>query len=418
LARATCSWSLRRKPKLPSNSVALAFGFRPLALSLKAALDRLDASVKSNGKQSADGSPQSHLWKQPMETRRHLAEKGLPPIKSLSRLAHATGAEYQYLRQVIARSLNPYEVFAVDKRQGGFRAVVIPEPQLMAVQRWIAKKVLNLAMPHERSFAFSPGSSIIQCAKEHCGCRWLLKFDVRRFFESIAEDQIYRVFRRLGYRPLIAFELARICTREKLPSRVKQRDRWMYDGSRYAAITAYRSDKKGHLPQGAPTSPMLANLTSFRLDCLLQHLADEHQLMFTRYADDLIFSTKRRDFSRRSVSVIVRRVYALLRKNQLQPHTAKTHVSPPGARKVVLGLLVDGDQPRLTRAYRSRLQRHLWGIERFGLVPHAEFVGFGSPIAFYHHVRGLVSYARQVEPAWIERVLDVKDPLGNYFLIC
>ena len=328
----------------------------------------------------------------------------LPPILTLGHLAHLTGAQYRYLRQIVSRKRNPYEAFSVDKRQGGFRVVVIPDPQLMAVQRWITRNILNHVNPHERSFAFAPGTSILQCAQEHCGCRWLLKFDVRRFFESISEDNIFRVFRRMGYQPLISFELARICTRERLPARVQQQARWQYDASKYSEILCYQAGILGHLPQGTPTSPMLANLASYRLDCTIQKVAEGYDMVYTRYADDIALSTKREDFSRKDAGEIIGRVYSILRKYRFQPHTAKTHVSPPGARKIVLGLLVDGNRPRLSRDFRNRLERHHWGIQKHGLESHATYIGFKSPFSFYHHVKGLVSFAKQVDPDWTEKL--------------
>jgi len=339
--------------------------------------------------------------------------RGLPPILTLGHLAYLTGTQYRYIRQVVSRKRDPYKAFSVDKRKGGFRVVVIPEHPLMAVQRWITKYLLNHVNPHERSFAFAPRTSILQCAQEHCGCRWLLKFDVRRFFESISEDQVYRVFRRMGYQPLISFELARICTRERLPLRVQQHARWQYDASKYSEIPCYQTDISGHLPQGAPTSPMLANLTSYRLDCTLQNLAEKHGMVYSRYADDIALSTKRRDFSRRNVGKIIGRVYSILRKYRLQPHTAKTHVSPPGARKIVLGLLVDRERPRLTRDFRERLERHLWGTQKHGLESHAAYIGFKSPFSFYNHFMGLVSFAKQVDPNWADKFKDTQAMLDD-----
>jgi RNA-directed DNA polymerase len=74
----------------------------------------------------------------------------------------------------------------------------------MMTQRWIAHYILNSQAVHHCSFAFSPGASIRKCAARHVGARWLIKLDVVGFFGSITEIQVYRVFRSLGYQPLIA----------------------------------------------------------------------------------------------------------------------------------------------------------------------------------------------------------------------
>jgi len=221
----------------------------------------------------------------------------------------------------------------------------------------------------------------------------------------------------MGYQPLISFELARICTRERLPARVQQQARWQYDASRYSEIPCYQTGISGHLPQGAPTSPMLANLASYRLDCTIQKVAEGYDMVYTRYADDIALSTKREDFSRKDAGEIIGRVYSILRKYRLQPHTAKTHVSPPGARKIVLGLLVDGNRPRLSRDFRNRLERHLWGIQKHGLEFHAAHIGFKSPFSFYHHVMGLISYAKQIDTNWVNKLEGLQTLMGGDVLL-
>jgi RNA-directed DNA polymerase len=268
----------------------------------------------------------------------------------------------------------------------------------MLVQRWIHRNILAGRTPHYRSFAYGPGDSILRCAREHVGCRWLVKFDVRRFFESISEVRVYSVFRSVGYSALVSFELARICTRQTTARRGSRiPPRWLANPSKYPVIDVYKSRVLGHLPQGAPTSPMLANLVARQLDEDLQSLAERHQLVYTRYADDLAFSTGDAGFSKRSASDLAREVLVLLEKNGFLANTAKTVVVPPGARKMVLGLLVDGEVPRLPRGFRDRVTHHVWATERFGLADHVAHVGFRSLWGFRRHVEGLLSYAEMVD---------------------
>jgi RNA-directed DNA polymerase len=73
--------------------------------------------------------------------------------------------------------------------------------------------VLEHMSPHPASMAFSRGNSIRDAAAPHSGARWLIKMDIMNFFESVTERQVYRVFEDIGYEPLVAFELARLCTR-------------------------------------------------------------------------------------------------------------------------------------------------------------------------------------------------------------
>jgi RNA-directed DNA polymerase len=129
----------------------------------------------------------------------------------------------------------------------------------MQVQRWINAHVLKVLPIHHCSFAFSPKSSIVRCAAQHCGARWLVKLDVSGFFGSISEIQVYRAFRTAGYQPLIAFELARLTTYAPSKSSRYVNPIWQVRGAP-KVIVSYNSQNVGFLPQGAPTSPMLSNL--------------------------------------------------------------------------------------------------------------------------------------------------------------
>lgn len=330
---------------------------------------------------------------------RSAERNGLPPLLTLGHLAHVTGADYKYLRSIVARTHDGYKPFTIRKRNGGPRLIATPEPTLLAVQRWIARRILAERPVHHASMAYAPGDSPLVCANRHLGARWLVKFDIHDFFESISERSVYFVFRDCGYQPLISFELARLCTRvhseyAKNPAGWRSERR-----SGEGSISAYDDSRLGHLPQGAPTSPMLANLASLRLDNLLDHIASREGLVCTRYSDDVVFSTDA-DLTRQRVRNLIYDVARTFRAFGHVLHRKKITVAPPGARKMVLGLLVDGDRVRLSRAYRGRLESHIRGIERFGLAEHAASRHFASIWGLVRHVGGLVAHAQSVEPKY------------------
>jgi RNA-directed DNA polymerase len=330
----------------------------------------------------------------------------LPPIFTLRHLAHLSGANYGVLRLMVRRKLeNPYRVFQIRKRasrpnERRFRVICVPSPDLRRVQRWIVENVLATMAPHPASVAYSKGDKLIEAAEVHCGCRWLIKLDIHNFFESISEIAVYRVFRSFGYQPLVAFELARLCTRLGPRTLYNSRERWHIDSRKWTAISAYDADFMGHLPQGAPTSPMLANLVMRGTDAEVARIAEEEGLQYTRYADDLTLSTTALGFTRGHASRVIGRIYRVMAGVGLSPNVTKTYVASPGARKVVLGLLVDGKNPRLSREFKARLRQHLHFLTRSGFGPsrHAMRRGFRSISGLKDHVYGLVSFARQIEP--------------------
>jgi RNA-directed DNA polymerase len=247
-----------------------------------------------------------------------------------------------------------------------------------------------------------PGASSREAASLHCGCAWLIKLDVRRFFESISEIAAYRVFLNLGYQPLVAFELARICTRQSKPRPAHRHKQWQADTSFREGIPAYRQALIGHLPQGAPTSPMLSTLAMVALDEEVAEIAKRFELLYSRYADDFCLSTPDAGFKREDAAKVIGEVYQAMARFGLSPNRIKTKVCPPGSRKIVLGLFVDGKVPRLTREFRANIRRHIHYLRRedVGPVRHAEKRGFTSVRGLRNHIEGLISYARQINPEY------------------
>src|SRR3954447_3110891 len=134
------------------------------------------------------------------------------------------------------------------------------------------------------------------------------------FSSRSTKSLLYRVFLSLGYQPLVAMELARICTRLRT-SNWRGTRRWWVRWWHWGTLLAYqvwRGDsgaQMGHLPQGAPTSPMLANLAMRDFDRVVAKTADEHGLIYTRYADDLTLSTQDSTFTRDRCKAAIGKVY-------------------------------------------------------------------------------------------------------------
>ncbi|MGH8624952.1 MAG: reverse transcriptase family protein [Gammaproteobacteria bacterium] len=293
-------------------------------------------------------------------------QQGLASILTLGHLAHRTGVPYQYLRGVVERRNDPYRVFEIRRRSGKTKRLIsTPEPTLMLAQKWLVKNVLNCLNPHPDSYAYQPRRSVRACATRHLGARWLAKADLHDFFHSINERSTYRVFLSAGYSPLVSLELARLCTRlsghRLVDSSTSRED--------YPVIPNYHSTYLGFLPQGAPTSGALANLVARRLDERLSAYAVAQRLVYTRYADDLIFSSGG-EFRRGHAAAILQKVSLVAAECGFALHHRKSRIVPPGARKIVLGLLIDGDRIRIRKEMRSRIITHVRGVEKFGLSAH------------------------------------------------
>ena len=363
----------------------------------------------------------------------------LPVILTLKHLCLRAQVPYGIVRNIVSRRLvDPYRSFYIKKRaknsarkppqqrlgpdkgtshaRKAYRRICVPSPVLMRLQRWIDKRILSIATPHCASVAYTSGAKLIEAARPHCGARWLIKLDITNFFETISEIDVYRVFNGLGYQPLMAFELARICTRLGSDTKFSQQSRFRVRWSkrREGCIKAYISGRMGRLAQGAPTSPRLSNLVMRLFDAEVSRLAAEYDMRYTRYADDLCLSTTRRDFDRDTAKDVISRVYRVMLKAGLQPNITKAAIIPPGARKIVLGLTVNDVAPRLPHELKHHMRMHLHYLLRVGPVEHARARKFSSLLGMYRHLFGIAAFASQIEPelgqAWRDQLNSVDWP--------
>ena len=336
-----------------------------------------------------------------------LSRAGLPVIFTLRHLAKITAVEYAVLRATVERrreSAN-YRMFAVQKRSGGRRHIHAVTGDLFKVQQFINLELLQKIKPHPASYAFHNDGGIRKCASVHCGAQWLFQYDLENFFHAINESDAYSVFMKVGYRPLLAFELARLCTTTVLPKHLVHYLRPARLGTSQKEYKFYVEQRgvMGVLPQGAPTSPMLSNLVAFDLDERLTSFADQHGFIYSRYADDLTFSASGELPERTSIGDIHRSIVEIIRKCGFHENKKKTRVAGPGSKKVVLGLLVDGEIPRLSKETYKRIDRHLHASQKHGLIAVAEHEKFDSAIGFYNHLAGLIAFVKDVDTArWQE----------------
>ncbi|MXU65917.1 reverse transcriptase family protein [Oceanomicrobium pacificus] len=318
----------------------------------------------------------------------------LPVLFSLEHLAATVDVPIGLLLSYVDREKDPYRVFSISKKRGpkseasNRRTICVPEPLLSKTQCWIAAQILNNCKPHSSSTAYAPGSSLVNAVKEHCGARWLLKVDVKNFFESINELMVFETFSSLGYPRPLCFQMARICTR-------------VFGTAQFEVSKA----RLGVLPQGAPSSPMLANLAVNELDEAISEIAIRRGWIYTRYADDLAFSTKR-ESSRHEAKELIFSIVDEIRSFGLSPNNRKTTISPPGARKVLLGLNVDTSRPRLTRRFKNNLETHVYAITNpsIGIKKHSEARQFRSEQSMIKHIAGLIAYARSIEPEYADKL--------------
>ncbi len=177
-----------------------------------------------------------------------------------------------------------YDILA--KRSGGVRLIEKPKSRLKGLQGRILRGILEAVPVHPAAHGFVKGRSIVTFAAPHADRPLVLRLDLRDFFPAFPGARIQSLFRTLGYPERVADRLGGICTN------AVAREVWKVRPVEIAAAQwneARSLYTRPHLPQGAPTSPVISNLTAYRLDCRLSGLAKSAGAIYTRYADDRRF---------------------------------------------------------------------------------------------------------------------------------
>jgi RNA-directed DNA polymerase len=226
--------------------------------------------------------------------------------------------------------LDHYNYNVLAKPSGGLRLIEAPRLRLRHLQRAILIGILNQVPAHAAVHGFCHGRSIKTFAQPHTGKQVLLRMDLQNFFPSISGARIQTFFRTLGYPESVADLLGGICTNAT--------PRGVWKSASNAAVSRETRDlyARPHLPQGAPTSPSLANLCFYRADCRLAGLAKSAGATYTRYADDLAFSGGKK-FDRSSERFAAH-VAAILREEGFTVNHHKTRIMRQGVRQHLAGL--------------------------------------------------------------------------------
>jgi RNA-directed DNA polymerase len=232
--------------------------------------------------------------------------------------------------------LQHYHYYILPKRSGGFRLTERPKQRLKELQRRILSGILDHIPVHTSAHGFVKGRSIVTFAAPHAGKRVLLRLDLEDFFPTFPAVRVQALFRTLGYPEKVADRLGGICT-NAVPRHVWNGPPPEMDAREWReARTLYA---RPHLPQGAPTSPSLANLTAFRLDCRLVGLAKSAGAVYTRYADDLAFSGGE-EFNR-VVERFSTHAAAIALEEGFNINHRKTRIMRQGVRQHLAGIVVN-----------------------------------------------------------------------------
>ncbi|HVF86864.1 MAG TPA: reverse transcriptase family protein, partial [Pyrinomonadaceae bacterium] len=284
-----------------------------------------------------------------------LESYGLPSFRTAAEIAAEVGIAVNELRFLAfdrkTSTVSHYVRFQIPKKTGGLRHISAPMPRLKAAQHWVLHNILEKVETHDCAHGFRAGRSIVTNARPHVGAEAIINLDLQDFFPSINYRRVKGLFRAFGYSEAAATIFGLLCT-EPTTEEVE------LDGRRYFVATGAR-----HLPQGAPTSPAITNILCRRFDRRMLKAADDLGFTYTRYADDLTFSTSGE--SLRHLGSVLERVKAIVTHEGFSVHPDKTRVLRRSRRQDVTGVVVNR-KPNISRQELKRFRATLYQIEKDG----------------------------------------------------
>lgn len=259
------------------------------------------------------------------------------------------------------------------KRKGEFRQISAPKHELMAIQN-VLKDILEAYYePNTNAMGFVQGRSVVNNAMAHIRQNYILNIDLKDFFPSITRMRVWKCLqlKPMSFTEKVAGAIAGLCSMK------------IEKDSALAYV----------LPQGAPTSPVLSNIICRKMDKRLNRLASTFGLNYTRYADDITFSSKHYVYAKEGDFIV--RLHETIEEEGFVLNETKTRLQKNGERKEVTGLVVS-DRANVSKKYIREIRSLLYMWERYGYdVAYSKF---------YPHYKAEKGHVKKGEPS-LENVL-------------
>jgi len=265
-----------------------------------------------------------------------------------------------------------YHQFSIAKGAGKVRLITAPDRRLKILQSKLAPLLDQLYRVRYPVHGFVPERSVKTNAEAHGRRRFVVNLDLQDFFPTITENRVRGLLISLNVDARVAEIIARLCC------------------------------FNNHLPQGAPTSPVISNMICYRLDTELLRIAKGARAIYTRYADDITFSSYQPPaplfegalppVGRFSRDLLALPLHGTFQSNGFTINPDKSHYADRNSRRIVTGVKINAGL-NVDRRYVRHIRALLHSIETLGLADaNAKFVAAGGKGSLAAHLRGKISY--------------------------
>ena len=312
-------------------------------------------------------------------------------LTSLSSIAKNFGIQPRYLKQLVnvddnSSSFIKMKIPKKNPKRSGFRIVYQPEwfisdfhkNILSEINHFLVRPNQNMFI-HDSAHGFISNKTTLTNAMMHLDKKHLLQVDIKNFFESIPIEEIVKVFKKLECIDEVAEILTKACSVNNL------------------------------LKEGLNTSPMLANLFFYDIDIKLESLAAKFHSVYTRYADDITFSSN----EELRKTALLSEIKDIISLYSLELNDKKTRYSSFGQSQYVTGLSISNTiQPRIPRQIKKQLRQELYYLSKFGFTSHFEKRD-ENHVQGHLRLKGWLDYVLSVEPTLGKTMMEIYEKVDS-----
>ena len=252
------------------------------------------------------------------------------------------------------RNRASYHTFTIPKKSGGVRTISAPVGMLRSFLTYTNVLLQAFYDAPECVTGFVPAKSVVDNAERHVGMNYVFNTDLKDFFPSISKSRVWATLKKepFGFNDTIADAIAGLCC---------------------TYVNHEREEDNVALPQGSPCSPILTNIVCRNLDRRLSGLAKRFGLTYSRYADDITFSSMHNVYQ--PEGDFITELRRIVTGQHLTLNEKKTRLQKKGERQDVTGLVVNGGV-NVTREYVRDLENLLYIWKKHGRASaFAKFAG-------------------------------------------
>lgn len=302
----------------------------------------------------------------------------------VDRIARSTGFSVSYVQKLTRKAPHSYRYYKIPKKSGGTRDIYHPSAELKVLQLWVVDNILDFLPVHDCVYSYKKNVNVAMHAERHRKANFLVRLDIRNYFPSITYFDVRRLI---------------LSNAECIPLELLGND---VDVLCRLVCRADVKSKALALTIGAPSSPAISNAVLYCFDVDISEYCEALGVTYTRYADDLYFSTNEHGVLE-AVARYVREKLVGMPWPKLKLNEDKTVFTSRKRRKVVTGITLTSDKKlSIGRGVKRQIRTQVFLYINNQLPPEE-----------ISRLRGRLSYYRSVEPEFLESLINKfgEDPI-------